>query len=196
MTTVTANKVSYRKELKQKTAKPMLWIAIVSMVMFFGATCSAMVVKMAEADWGSIELPAHFGYSTAIIVVSSVLFHVGYIGAKRDRQGQLRIMLLITLVLGLSFGVSQFLGWQQMISEGIYPTGPTSTPNAQYVFVLTLFHLLHIFGGWISLIVVNVKAQQGKYNPKNLLGLQLSTTYWHFLGVLWILLFILLKNYS
>ena len=186
----------YREEVKKKTSKPLLWLAIVSMVMFFGALTSGMVVKMADSSWTDIDLPDMFKVSTVVIVLSSIALHAGYVFAKRDKQGPMQIMLLMALILGLLFGVGQFLGWSQLIDSNIYPTGPTSTPNSQFVYALTFFHLLHIAGGWISLIVVNIKAKRGKYNSKNLLGLQLCATYWHFVDILWIYIFVFLTFYS
>lgn len=195
MSVLTADK-AYREEVKKKTSKPLLWLGIVSIVMFFGALTSGMVVKMAESSWTDIDMPPMFLVSTGIIVLSSITLQVAYIFAKRDRQQPLKAFLLVTLILGLSFGVGQFLGWKELIASNIYPSGPTSSPNAQFVYALTFFHLLHIVGGWISLIIVNVKARRGKYNSKNLLGLQLCATYWHFLDILWIYIFVFLSIYS
>jgi len=100
------------------------------------------------------------------------------------------------LILGLLFGVGQFLGWRELIQANIYWTGLGSSPNAQFLYALTFFHLLHIVGGWVSLIIVNFKARRGKYNSKNLLGLQLCATYWHFVDILWIFIFVFLSIYS
>lgn len=187
---------AYREEVRKKTSKPLLWLGIVSIVMFFGALTSGMVVKMAESSWIDIDMPPMFFVSTGVIVLSSITLQIAYMFAKRDKQQPMRAFLLTTLILGLMFGVGQFLGWKELIASNIYPSGPTSSPNAQFVYALTFFHLLHIVGGWVSLIIVNFKAGRGKYNSKNLLGLQLSATYWHFLDILWIYIFVFLSIYS
>lgn len=195
MSVLTVDK-AYREEVRKKTSKPLLWLGIVSIVMFFGALTSGMVVKMAESSWTDIDMPPMFFVSTGIIVLSSITLQIAYMFAKRDKQQPMRVFLLTTLILGLMFGVGQFLGWKELIASNIYPSGPTSSPNAQFVYALTFFHLLHIVGGWVSLIIVNFKAGRGKYNSKNLLGLQLSATYWHFLDILWIYIFVFLSIYS
>ena len=101
--------------------------------------------------------------------------------------------VFITLLLGIGFAVLQFVGWNQLTSQGVFFAGSASTAAGSYLYVLTGLHLAHMLGGLISLVVVYVKSVRSAYNSDNLLGLQLSSTYWHFLTGLWVYLYIFLN---
>lgn len=194
MSSITIENINSKADLKRKTAKPLLWIGIVSIVMFFSGWTSAVIVSKGGApDWLNINLPSAFTYSTLIIVLSSLFFHFGLIAIKKDNKNQLKVLVLLTLICGVSFVVSQFLGWKSLYNEGIVATGNESTNASSYLYLITAFHVLHLLAGIISLIVVSVKSFLGKYNSTNFLGVELSLIYWHFLGALWIYLFFFLK---
>lgn len=193
MTSITVENIDSKAEIRQKTAKPLLWIGIVSIVMFFSGWTSAVIVsKGGAANWLDIEMPFSFTASTIIIVLSSLLFHVGFIAIKKDQKQKFKILALLTLTLGVAFIVSQFMGWKHLYENGIVATGSMSTNASSYLYLITVFHVLHLLAGIISLIVVNVKSFKEKYNPSNYLGVELSLIYWHFLGVLWVYLFFFL----
>ena len=105
----------------------------------------------------------------------------------------MKLAVSLTLVLGLLFVVSQFYGWKELYSNGIVATGSSSTNASSFIYLITVFHVLHLLAGIISLIVVSVKSYKGKYNSTNFLGVEVSIIYWHFLGALWIYLFLFLK---
>ena len=182
-----------KREMRERSAKPLLWIGMASIVMFFGGLTSAVIVKHGEGGWQGFELPLAFWVSTAIIIVSSITFNWALSSAKKDQQTMLKNGVALTLVLGIGFVISQFMGWGVLKDQGIYFTGKTQQASGSYFLVLTWAHFAHLIGGIISLIVVLVNSSRGKYNSKNLLGLQLSATYWHFLGGLWIYLFLFLN---
>ncbi|MCB0409017.1 MAG: cytochrome c oxidase subunit 3 [Flavobacteriales bacterium] len=194
MTTITVDNINSRAELKRKTAKPLLWIGIMSIVMFFGGWTSAVIVsKGSISDWLSIHLPNAFYVSSVIIVLSSIFFHLGYLAIKKDQKKTLFIFVLLTLLSGFGFVISQYLGWKTLYENGIVATGSSSTNASSYLYLITFFHVLHLLAGLISLIVVSVKSKKERYSSSNFLGVELSLIYWHFLGALWIYLFIFLK---
>lgn len=194
MSSITLDNINSKAEIKRKTAKPLLWIGIVSIIMFFSGWTSAVIVTKGGApDWLNIEMPSAFTYSTFIIILSSLFFHLGLIAIKKDKKNQLKGLVLLTLILGVSFVVSQFLGWKSLYNNGIVATGSESTNASSYLYLITSFHVLHLLAGIISLIVVSVKSFLGKYSANNYLGVELSIIYWHFLGALWIYLFFFLK---
>ena len=194
MASITLQDINTKAEIRKKTAKPLLWIGIVSIVMFFSGWTSAVIVsKGGNGNWLNIELPFAFSLSTIIIVLSSILFHYGLISIKKDNKKALKLAVSLTLVLGLLFVVSQFYGWKELYSNGIVATGSSSTNASSFIYLITVFHVLHLLAGIISLIVVSVKSFKGKYNSTNFLGVEVSIIYWHFLGALWIYLFLFLK---
>ena len=182
-----------RQLLKQKTAMPLLWIAMVSMTMLFAALTSAVIVSKSSREWQSIELPFTFLLSTLAIMLSSLTYWYGCRMARRNRMDALKQAVLITLILGLIFAVLQVYSWSELKNSGIFFTGPSSNVAGSFLYVITGLHLAHLTGGIISLAVVYIKSVRHRYNPDNLLGLQVSSTYWHFLDGLWVYLYIFLN---
>ncbi len=185
--------INYKEEVRRKTSKPLLWIGIVSIIMFFSGLTSAVVVSQGGGSFLKIDLPFAFTISTLIIIASSAAFHFGLISVKKGNLAIAKISVLVTLVLGLSFILTQFLGWVALYENEVYAVGSQSTQESSYLYLLTALHIAHLLGGLISLIVVLVKTIKERYSVDNMLGMQVSITYWHFLGGLWIYLFFFLR---
>jgi cytochrome c oxidase subunit 3 len=181
-----------KRVTRAKVAKPMLWLGMGSMVMLFAGLSSAYVVSHESAKWLRFELPQLFYISTAVIILSSVTMNSAVMAAKKNDFQAIKRYVLITLLLGIAFIVCQFQAWAYLVSQGIYFTGKTHNASGSYLYMLTFMHMLHLVGGIISLMVVWVKAVGKKYHAENLLGIQLSAIFWHFLDVLWIYLFLFL----
>lgn len=180
------------KEIKKKVAKPLLWIAIVSMIMMFAGLTSAYVVRQAKGDWLKFELPVLFYISTAIIIASSITMNWAIASAKKEQLKNIKTAVLLTLLLGIGFAISQFAAWGQLTDQKVFFAGESSNASGSFLYVLTALHLAHLGGGLISLAVTWAQSIKEKYNSGNLLGLQLCATYWHFLDILWVYLFLFL----
>jgi cytochrome c oxidase subunit 3 len=190
--------VSDRKEFmakkKIRVAKPLLWFGMISIVMLFGGLTSAVIVRKGDGNWEHFEMPDAFLWSTIIIVLSSLTFIATNFFAKKDNQNGLKGSLALTFLLGTLFVVFQFEGYEQLYNQGVYFTGKGHNASGSYLYIVSWAHLAHLAGGLISLLVVLFNAFKGKYNSKNLLGLQLSSTYWHFLGGMWVYLYIFFRT--
>ncbi|MFD2588464.1 heme-copper oxidase subunit III [Croceitalea marina] len=179
------------KEKHERSKKMMLWFGIISLVMAFAGWTSAYIVSSKREDWlDNIELPQAFFISTVLIIISSITYILAKRAAKKNYQKQVTNFLLITLVLGISFIVLQFVGFSQMLESGYYFTGPTSNIKMSYVFLIAFVHILHVVAGLISLLVVITQQLRKKYTPENMLGLELGATFWHFLDILWVYLIV------
>ena len=174
----------------------MLYIAMGSMVMLFGGLTSAYVVRHAEGNWLKFELPLPFYFSTAFILLSSVLINMSVSAAKNNKYALVQKALLLTFLAGLSFMICQFMGWSQLTAQKVFFAGKDSNASGSFFYVLTGLHLAHLFGGMIYLLAVNIQSLKKKYNAQNYLSLQLCATYWHFLDGLWIYLFFFLMLIS
>ena len=108
-------------------------------------------------------------------------------------RNNVNILLVLTIITAVLFVVSQFLGFNEIISQGYYFTGPESSVTTSYVYILVFLHLAHLFAGMIVLTVVISKFNKQKYE-KNKLGFELALIFWHFLGALWIYLFFFKGN--
>ena len=97
--------------------------------------------------------------------------------------------------MALTFVISQFLGFGEIISQGYYFTGPESSVTTSYIYILAFLHLAHLFAGIIVLTVVTTRFNNRKYE-NNKLGFEMALIFWHFLGALWIYLFFFIKYFS
>ena len=193
MTTVAMDNINYKDELRRKTSKPLMWIGIVSIIMFFGGLSSAVVVSQGGGNFLSIEIPFAFTISTIVIVLSSLTFQMGLIAVKKENHSMAKLSVAVTLILGLVFVLTQFMGWVTLHDSGVYATGNQSTQESSFLYLLTALHIAHLIGGLVSLIFVLVKTMKERYSLNNSLGMQVSITYWHFLGGLWVYLFFFLR---
>ena len=180
------------KKHKLKAAKPMLWISMVSMAMVFAGLTSGYIVRRAEGNWLYFDIPYTFYISTILIIFSSIFLIIAKGKLKNNESKNSFFLTLLTLILGFGFLICQFLGWENLKDINVYFTGPTSNASGSFFYVITFLHLLHLIGGLISLIIVLFKIQKNKYSPENMLGFELSSIFWHFLGILWLYLFIFL----
>src|ERR1700722_920507 len=176
-------------ELKEKSRKFLLWIGLVSIAMMFAGLTSGYIVRRQTGTWMKFDLPFTFWISTAIILISSISMNWIVQSVKKNDLKILPNAALSTLILGLGFGVCQFISWATLISKNIYFTGPTSSASASYLYILCALHLCHVLGGLIALGVIYFKSIRKKYSADNYLGIKLCAIYWHFLDGLWVYLF-------
>ncbi|CAM1359346.1 cytochrome c oxidase subunit 3 [Tenacibaculum xiamenense] len=174
---------------RRKSAKPMLWVSMISMVMFFAGLTSAYVVSMNREDWVTFDLPQAFYISTVLIVLSSITLFFSQKALKKDQISNSLILLLITFVLGLGFVWYQYVGFNQLKEVGLYFTGPESTVSTSFIIGITFMHVLHLIAGVVVLLVVIYNHYKKKYSSADMLGFELGAIFWHFVDVLWIYLF-------
>ena len=177
-------------ELKEKSRKFLLWIALVSIAMMFAGLTSGYIVRRQTGTWLKFDLPFTFWISTALILISSVSMNWSVQLIRKNALKILPTAILTTFILGVGFGICQFISWSTLISKNIYFTGTESSASGSYLYVLCALHLCHILGGLIALGVIYVKSLRMKYTAQNHLGIKLCATYWHFLDALWVYLFL------
>jgi cytochrome c oxidase subunit 3 len=191
MNTLKVEHIDFQNSMKQKTAKPLLWVGLMSIVMFFASLTSAVLVMKPANSAGSFELPSIFTLSTLVIILSSLFFHGAMLAIRKDNLRIAQIGFLITLILGITFGITQYFAWIELYENGVVFSGGSAINS--FFYVITGLHFAHVFGGIVSLIIVLIKSFRKKYSSENYLGVQISITYWHFLGALWIYLFFFLR---
>jgi cytochrome c oxidase subunit 3 len=178
------------KDAQKKSAKPMLWVSMISMTMLFAGLTSAYVVSRKRDDWVSFDLPQSFYISTLLILLSSLTFWMAKKYIKKDNVKQTTLFLLLTMGLGFGFMLFQLKGFNDLIDAGLFFTGTQSTVKSSYIYGITGAHLVHIAAGIIVLFVVFFNHLRNKYSSSNSLGLELGAIFWHFLDILWIYLFL------
>lgn len=180
---------------ERKTAKPLLWIGIVSIIMLFAGLTSAYVVRADNGNWNVFKLPDIALISTAIIITSSLTMLIAQRAIKKDNYKLTAISLCLTLLLGFAFFYTQYSGWKELTNKGIYFLGKASNASGSFLYLIALVHLLHMIGGLIALTVSFTKTLLKKYSSADYQGIELTAIYWHFLDLLWVYLFLFLYFY-
>ena len=179
------------KKKEAKAKKMMLLFALLSITMTFGGLTSAYVVSKGRPDWLiDFTLPISFTYSTILLVISSITIHCAKLFLnKQNGKSKSLNFLWATFVLGIAFLFFQFNGFNDFINQGYYFAGAQSNVTTSFIYVLAFVHILHLIAGLIVLSVLIYKTYNNKYQDSNL-GFSLGVTFWHFLDLLWLYLFL------
>ncbi len=179
-----------KRPLAMNPKKFALWLFMVSVLMVFAGLTSAYLVRRGEGDWFLFELPQLFWITSGLILASSISMVYALWSAKKDNLEGLKIGIVTTFVLGVGFLIGQWYAWADLVAINAHFTG--GNVSSSFIYVLTGFHGLHIVSGLVFLIIVMVSTFTFKVHSRNLNQLQMCATYWHFLGVLWLYLFVFL----
>ncbi len=178
----------------------MLWLAIAGSGIIFLFISLVFFSRFGTGNSANLPLPLFFYFSTPVLMASSVTLAVANKQFKIEQYKLHRILLLITLILGLIFTLSQLAGWTQMLKEGYYLD--SGSMGGAFVYLITGLHGLHVLGGIGALIwlVWNSFANStyvanylNGMNPFHKARVQLLTIYWHFVDVLWLFLMLLIS---
>lgn len=165
------------------------WLFIITILMLFASQTSAYLVRRAEGNWVEFALPSVFYWSTGVLLLSSVFMHLALKAAKKDEFPKLRVFITGTFIFGMIFLVMQFIGWQDLQAAGVYLKG---NPSGSFMYVLTGLHAFHLISGLIVLVFALMAAFKLHIHAKSLVQIEVCATYWHFLDILWIYLFVFL----
>jgi cytochrome c oxidase subunit 3 len=170
-----------------------IWVGLAAITMSFAAFTSALIVRQGGApDWQHFTLPRILYFNTLLIVASSFTLEgarhrIAAFMSSNDRQQTAPVQwLYITLFLGLVFVAGQTFAWVQLKSQGF---GLATNISYSFFYVLTVAHALHVFGGLGGLVRVIAKLNKSVLRRSTL---DATSRYWHFMGVLWIYLLLLL----
>lgn len=166
-----------------------LWLFMVTVVMIFAALTSAYIVRQAEGNWLDYDLPQVFWFTSGVVVLSSLFLHWAYISAKKDNLSQLRIGMSMAVLLGIVFLVGQWYSWVALVDRQVFFVG---NPSGSFLYVFTGLHAVHLISGVIFLIIVLISSFRYKVHSQAMNTMEMVTSYWHFLGGLWIYLFMFL----
>ena len=183
------------REFKPGISRIFTGFLLLVVVMTFGGLIAAYIVIATNnvAEWNPFDLPVQVWISTVIIIVSSLTYHLAQRAIFREDQASARKLLVATTVLGAAFISSQILAWLALTSGGLYVRG---NPYAGFFYILTAVHAVHVLGGITALGAILLKVWYGVRGDEAILRsktlAQVVGWYWHFMGALWIVLFVLL----
>jgi cytochrome c oxidase subunit III len=181
--------------------KFMMWVAMISMTMFFAAITSYLLVKKGDTkNWVSFAIPQAFLYSTICIAISSATLHWAQQQHKVLNKNMYKIGMLITLILSLLFAYFQTQGWKRLTDIGMPLHGH---PSGSIVHVITYLHGAHYIFAIFFLILIYLLTFFKKEDklawatkmayPTRLLHFELLTSFWHYIGIVWIYLYLMMK---
>lgn len=182
-------------EIAPDKSKFVTWFLLLVVMMTFGGMLGAYIVIATNgaAEWRPFELPPQVWLSTFLILASSVTYQLAKNALFTRRYPTSRKMLIATTVLGAAFISSQILVWLALVNRGFYMSG---NPYAGFFYILTAAHAVHVMGGIVALGSILLRTWNDTRNAAELIyrrNLARSVGwYWHFMGVLWIVLFVML----
>jgi cytochrome c oxidase subunit 3 len=156
---------------------------------FFALIVSAYSLRMELGDWVPLTEPQLLWTNTAILVLASIAFQWTRGAARTGTEARIKSGLIVTGVLTTAFLIGQFVAWQQLGASGHVIT---NNPADAFFYLLTGVHALHILGGMYVWFRATLRAFSGSDSVEE--SIQLCAVYWHFLLIVWLVLFGLLLS--
>jgi cytochrome c oxidase subunit III len=173
-----------------------IWVAIFAITMSFAALTSALFVREGSAaDWTHITLPSILYANTFALLLSSFTLNMA---RRAVTSGCLMeahavhtamVWLVATFALGLLFIAGQYEGWRQLSAQGLFLS---TNPNSSFFYVFTGMHMLHLLGG-VAALVYLIGQLAGSHIAFRRAAFENTAIYWHFMGVLWLYLLLVLR---
>jgi cytochrome c oxidase subunit 3 len=174
-----------------------IWVGIFAITMSFAAFTSALFVRQGSgADWTHIALPSVLYANTLALLLSSATLQMARRAITAVPPVEPRAVpvglgwLMATLGLGSVFVAGQFEAWRQLAAQGLYLA---TNPNSSFYYVLTAVHGLHVLAGIVALALVigRIAASRAAFRESTF---EATATYWHFMGILWLYLLLVLRT--
>ena len=170
-----------------------IFVVMFAVTMMFAAFSSALIVRKGSSlDWQGFTLPSILYLNSLLLIASSVTLEIArrritrFMGGLKSQAQSPARWLYITLFLGLLFVAGQYVAWLQLRSEGLYLA---TNPSSSFFYLLTATHAIHVLGGLGGLIYVIRKLHKSVLRRNQLVA---TARYWHFMGILWLYLLLLL----
>lgn len=159
-------------------------------LMFFGIFTAYLIYRSTAEVWPpegtevELFLPA---INTIILVSSSFVIHMGDLAIKKGEVQKMRLWYAATIVMGLVFLGGQVYEYTEL------GYGLSTNVFSSCFYVMTGFHGLHVFVGVLMMCGVLWRSRRpGHYSATKHTGVEMTEIYWHFVDIIWIILFVLL----
>lgn len=178
------DEASYQAPFNARPKAVALATLLAVITSFFALMVSAYSLRMELGDWVPLSEPQLLWTNTVVLILASIVFQWTRNAARKGITERIKPGMLLTGLLTTGFLVGQYVAWQQLHAGGHYIT---SNPADAFFFLLTGIHALHILGGMYVWARATRRAFAGSANIEE--SIQLCTVYWHFLLVVWLVLF-------
>ncbi|MAD91737.1 MAG: cytochrome oxidase subunit III [Gammaproteobacteria bacterium] len=170
---------------KSKLIALLTFLAVVTS--FFALILSAYALRMELGDWIPLTEPQLLWVNTIMLIVASIVFQWTRNAAVNDQQSRLKLGMIITGVLTWGFLIGQFIAWQQLQNLGQFVS---SNPSNAFFYFLTGAHAIHILGGlYVWAKATSKIISSARSIDDTCRSIELCTIYWHFLLIVWLIIF-------
>lgn len=184
-----------------------MWIFLVTLSLLFASTLVLYAIfRIQHPQWRGPDappLPAGLWTSTIVLVLSSGTMSLAVQSIRRGRRTWFLSAMIATTVLGIVFLVMQYFNWRDLFDAGfalklrtdLEPTDPVAVARQMpynHFYLMTGLHAVHVIGGIVPLVWVTLKGLMGYYRAEAHSGVRFCAMYWHFLDVVWLILFTVL----
>lgn len=167
-----------------------VFLAVVTAL--FSLTISAYVMRMEIApDWRPLPEPGLLWVNTVVLVLGSIFLQWAWHAAKHEHERALRLGLAAGGACTIAFIAGQYTAWLQLVDAGYYVG---ANPANSFFYVLTGLHVLHLLGGLVAWSGILMKIWDGASAERVRPNVELCAVYWHFLLLVWVVLFALVLN--
>jgi heme/copper-type cytochrome/quinol oxidase subunit 3 len=168
-----------------------MWLFLAALAMLFGATMAGyFIVRARQGAVASLQLPRTLWISTALMLAGSTTIHFALTAVRRERQQELRRHLIMTCIFAALFVIVQTPAMMQLLEQHRELAATQRVFLYGMVFFLILVHALHVLGGLVGLGVTTANALRGRYDHENYTGVKSVAMYWHFLDLVWIIMYL------
>ena len=177
--------------LAQPAAKTALWVFLAVATSLFALFVSAYAMRINYLDWTPLPQPKLLVLNSVVLALASVAIQWAVFAARRGNLGGVKSGLIATGVLTLAFIGGQFAVWKQLNDAGYFVANSVATG---FFYMLTAVHVLHVLGGLVAWSRTATRVWKGVRVERLKLGVELCAIYWHFLLVVWLVLFAVLAS--
>jgi cytochrome c oxidase subunit III len=187
-------------EVEVPPARIALWVFLAVITSLFGLFISAYFIRMGHghgaelgiSDWHPVSKPPILWFNTAMLILSSAAMQAARRAVALNQRARVRGYLLAGGALAILFLIGQLIAWHRLRDYGYELT---SGPAGAFFYVLTGVHGLHLLGGlgvWLKTVVRMRERAVELIDVR--LSIELCTVYWHYLLLVWLVMFALLLS--
>ena len=174
------------RSFTQPNAKLSLYVFLAVVTSLFALFISAYTMRMELGDWRPLPDPQLLWLNTGLLMLSSIALQWAHNAARREQVETVRNALFVGGFFAFAFMVGQLLAWQQLVDAGYYAA---ANPANAFFYLITGLHALHLLGGLVAWGRTTVRLLSGSEIAKIRISVELCAVYWHFLLVIWVILF-------
>jgi cytochrome c oxidase subunit 3 len=166
-----------------------LWLFLAVVTSFFLLFIVSYYTRSQFPDWEILADPRILWVNTGMLVLASVALQIASNAARRSALATTRNALIAGAVLTIAFVAGQLVAWEQLANEGYYVQ---ENPATAFFYLLTGLHAVHLLGGLWFMVLLGFRLNRVDQQEKAQQTVALCATYWHYLLLVWLVLFTLL----